>query len=56
MSKDTMISSGSIVCWQKVENDFLSCWYVVLFVYHMVLVFLQHTSVLRRVEFLCMTP
>ena len=33
----------------------LSCWYVVLFVYRMVLVFLQHNSIFRRVECLCMT-
>ena len=33
----------------------LSCWYVVLFVYHTVLVFLQYIMLLRRVEFLCMT-
>ena len=33
----------------------LSCWYVVLFVYHMVLVLLQYISILHRVEFLCMT-
>ena len=33
----------------------LSCWYVVLFAYHIVLVFLQYISILHRVEFLCMT-
>ena len=54
-SKDTMISSGSIVCWRmKVENDFelLVC---CSFVYHTVLVFLQYISILHRAEFLCMT-